>query len=139
MNKSILAMMASALMAGGCATQSGEEAKVIDNSGFKPESRHYSIDVLEAFGRVNAPVVSPDGTKVLYGVSYESVEENRSNLDLYVMNVDGSEPKRLTATPDSENGAVWIDGGKRIRAVRGGRKGGGYHPCVRFGQPPEAL
>ena len=114
MNKSILAMMASALMAGGCATQSGEEAKVIDNSGFKPESRHYSIDVLEAFGRVNAPVVSPDGTKVLYGVSYESVEENRSNLDLYVMNVDGSEPKRLTATPDSENGAVWIDGGKRI-------------------------
>ena len=114
MNKSILAMMASALMAGGCATQSGEEAKVIDNSGFKPESRHYSIDVLEAFGRVNAPVVSPDGTKVLYGVSYESVEENRSNLDLYVMNVDGSDPKRLTATPDSENGAVWIDGGKRI-------------------------
>ena len=114
MNKTILAMMTSALVAGGCTSPAGEEAKVIDNSGFRPESRQYSIDVLEAFGRVNEPVVSPDKTKVLYGVSYESVEENRSNLDLYVMNIDGSEKTRLTATPYSESGAVWIDGGKRI-------------------------
>ena len=47
----------------------------------------------------------PTAPKVLYGVSYESVEENKSNLDLYVMNTDGSEAQRLTATPGSEKTA----------------------------------
>ena len=32
----------------------------------------------------------------------------------YVMNVDGSDVKRLTRTPKSENNAVWINGGARI-------------------------
>ena len=58
--------------------------------------------------------MSPDETKILYGVSYESIEENASNRDLYVMNVDGSDAKRLTRTPKSENNAVWINGGAQI-------------------------
>lgn len=114
MNRTILAMMTSALVAGACSSPATEDRKVIDNSDFKPADRNYTVDVLEAFGRVSDPVISPDGTKVLYGVSYESVEENRSNLDLYVMNLDGSDNQRLTRTPDSESGAVWIDGGRKI-------------------------
>nr|WP_305264665.1 S9 family peptidase [uncultured Muribaculum sp.] len=74
----------------------------------------FSVEALEAIGRVTEPVVSPDETKILYGVSYESIEENASNRDLYVMNVDGSDVKRLTRTPKSENNAVWINGGAQI-------------------------
>ena len=112
--KSIV-MMTSALMLGACSSseQSGNDA-IIDKPDFTPVNGKYDIDALEALGRVSAPVVSPDNSKILYGVSYESVEQNKSNLDLYVMNIDGSENTRITRTADSENGAVWIDGGKRI-------------------------
>ncbi len=107
--------MTATLLTGACTSNAPkQEGDVIDNSAFRPTDRNYTIDVLEALGRVNAPVVSPDGTKVLYSIGYESVEQNKSNLDLYVMNTDGSDNKRITRTPDSENGAVWIDGGKRI-------------------------
>lgn len=105
--------MAIALIAASCTTANQEQSKMIDNSGWRPADKNYNIDVLEALGRVGAPCVSPEG-KVLYSVSYESVEQNRSNADLYVMNTDGSEKSRLTATPESESNAVWIDGGKRI-------------------------
>ncbi|MBJ2186806.1 S9 family peptidase [Paramuribaculum intestinale] len=117
MKQPIIAMMASALLASCGQNPSADSGNVIDKSDFKPVDRTYTSEVLEAFGRVSAPCVSPDGTKVLYGVSYESVEENKSNLDLYVMNTDGSEAQRLTATPGSENGAVWIDGGERIAFI----------------------
>lgn len=107
--------MTATLLTGACTDKAPQqEVDVIDNSAFRPTDRNYTIEVLEALGRVNAPVVSPDGTKVLYSIGYESVEQNKSNLDLYVMNIDGSDDKRITRTPDSENGAVWIDGGKRI-------------------------
>lgn len=105
--------MAIALIAASCTTANQEQSKMIDNSGWRPADKNYNIDVLEALGRVGAPSVSPEG-KVLYSVSYESVEQNRSNADLYVMNTDGSDKSRLTATPESESNAVWIDGGKRI-------------------------
>ena len=109
--------MSAAMLAGvaGCTSgQSSDEGNVIDKPEFKSADGIFSIDALEALGRVSAPVVSPDKTKVMYGVSYESVEENASNNDLYVMNIDGSDRQRITRTPKSESNAVWIEGGKRI-------------------------
>ena len=114
--------MASSLMivgASSCGQQSGEaQADIIDKpTEVKIEDRHYSVDVLEAFGRVTSPVVSPDGQKIIYSVSYESVEQNKSNNDLYQMNADGSDKKRLTRTPGSEGNAAWIDGGNKIAYI----------------------
>ncbi|MCM1518433.1 MAG: S9 family peptidase [Pseudoflavonifractor sp.] len=108
-------VMSSALLltAAACSEGDGNE-KIVDKPDIKIIDGIFSPEALEALGRVSDPVVSPDGTKVLFGISYESVEENKSNRDLYVMNIDGSEQKRLTRTPSSENNAVWIDGGKRI-------------------------
>lgn len=108
-------MITSTMLAAACTSSpSGDTGKIIDKPDFTPSDRQYSIEALEAFGRVSDPIVSPDKSKILYGISYESIEENKSNLDLYVMNVDGSDAKRLTTTPDSENGAVWIDNGNKI-------------------------
>ncbi|MDE6652028.1 MAG: S9 family peptidase [Paramuribaculum sp.] len=112
MKKTIIPM-AIAMLATSCSGTSEEKGEIIDKSGWVPSDRQYTTEVLEAFGRVGAPVVSPDG-KVLYSVSYESVEQNKSNADLYVMNLDGSEKSRLTSTPGSESEAVWIENGKKI-------------------------
>ncbi len=107
--------MTTALLAASCSsTGSGSGGDIIDKPDFTPENGQFTIDALEAFGKVSSPVVSPDKSKILYGISYESLEQNKSNLDLYVMNLDGSDNQRITRTPESENGAVWIDGGKKI-------------------------
>lgn len=75
----------------------------------------FTIDVIEALGRVSSPAVAPDGKTVLFGVSYENLEQNNSNNDLYTIEIDSEEaPRRITDTPKSESGAVWIDGGRRI-------------------------
>lgn len=112
------AMMTTALLAASCSSNGGgSDSAMIDKPDFTPKDSVYDIAALEAFGRVGSPVVSPDKSKILYGISYESVEQNKSNLDLYVMNIDGTENKRITATPGSESGAVWIDGGNKIAYV----------------------
>lgn len=102
------------LLASTSAIAADAEAPIIDRPDFNSPDGVFTIEALEALGRVSEPAVSPDKKQILYGVSYESVEQNKSNRDLYVMNIDGSGHKRLTHTADSENGAVWIEGGKRI-------------------------
>lgn len=94
-----------------------EETDIIDRPDFKSATGIFDIDALEALGRVSEPRVSPDGKRVLFGVSYESVPQNKSNRDLYVMNIDGTGVTRITKTAQSENSAVWIDNGTRIAFV----------------------
>lgn len=109
-----IAMSAAVLMLAGCTQNTGEDEKIIDKPDFHSETGLFDIDALEALGRVTEPVVSPDGSKILFGISYESVEENTSNRDLYVMDADGANQQRLTHSAKSENNAVWIDGGNKI-------------------------
>ncbi len=107
-------MLTTAILATACSTEgSGDSTAIIDKPDFTPTDGQYTIDALEAFGNVSAPQINADG-KVLFGIAYESVEQNQKNVDLYTMDIDGSNQTRLTRTPKSENGAVWIEGGKRI-------------------------
>lgn len=112
-----IAMMSSALLLATTACTSNVEEKVIDKPIFKSENGIFNIDALQALGRVSDPQISPDKTKILYGISYESVEENTSNRDLYVMDIDGNNNHRITMTPKSESNAVWINGGKEIAFI----------------------
>lgn len=112
--KTSLATMSAALLTlSSCGSKSTDE-NIIDRVDVAIVDSTFSVEALEALGRVSDPVVSPDGTKILYSIGYESVEQNKSNRDLYLMNIDGSDSKRLTRTPNSENGAAWLDGGKTI-------------------------
>ena len=52
------------------------------------EDGHMSPEELLAFGRLSDPQVSPDGRYILYGVSYTSVEDNRSVRNLYICNIE---------------------------------------------------
>ncbi|MDE5650505.1 MAG: peptidase S9, partial [Duncaniella sp.] len=113
-------IMATALIAGSLAScQSGgeKEAGLIDKPDFKSATGVFDIDALEALGRVSSVQVSPDTRKVLFGISYESVEKNKSNNDLYTMDVDGSNLQRITRTASSEGNFVWVNKGEQIAFI----------------------
>ncbi len=116
MNKTLLPAAAVAAMM-ALSTSCGQQEGMIEKPDFKTETGIFDIDALESLGRVSNPQVSPDGKKILYGVSDESVELNKSNNELYSMNIDGSDVKRLTKSAQSESEAVWIDNGRKIAFV----------------------
>ena len=110
----LMAITLATAMAACNGTDGTSNENTIEKPDFKSDNGLFDITALEALGRVSDPVVSPDQTTILFSISYESVEENKSNAELYVMPVEGGEPTRITRTPKSESGAQWIEDGKRI-------------------------
>ena len=118
MNKSILAIMAtSAIIASSCtpsADNTTDDAPIIGRSELVPANHRLTPEILQELGKISEVTPSPDGTKLLYGVSYVSVKENRSNRELFVMNIDGSDNHAITHTAKSESNAVWSADGNEI-------------------------
>ena len=85
------------------------------------EDGHMSPEALLAFGRLSDPQVSPDGRYILYGVSYTSVEDNRSVRNLYICNIDGSGNQLLTTSGKSISNARWSADGKHVAFLTGGQ------------------
>jgi len=107
-----LSLMAMALTAVSCSNSSdsphiGRQYPEIKDNRMSPE-------VLWAMGRVGGVQVSPDGKRVLYSVSYYSVEQDKSNSDLFMMNADGTGKYQLTDTEFRETAAKWFKGGEKI-------------------------
>ncbi|WP_300505977.1 S9 family peptidase [uncultured Duncaniella sp.] len=110
----IMATVLTAASLTACSSGGENDAEIIDKPDFKSTTGIFDIDALEALGRVSAVSVSPETRKVLFGISYEDLEKNRSNNDLYVMDPDGSNLERITRTPKSEGNFTWINQGKQI-------------------------
>lgn len=114
-------IMAITLSAGMLACSSGKEkaedadkAALIGKSEIKIADGIMTPEALYSFGRVTDVQVSPDETTVLYGVTYVSIEQNKTNRELFTMNVDGTDNKQITKTPKGENNAVWVKNGSKI-------------------------
>ncbi len=88
--------------------------EVISRSEIKVEHGIMNPEVLYSFGRIGSVALSPDNSQIFYQVSYVSIDQNKTNPELFVMNADGSDKKRLTYTNASEGNPQWIDGGKHI-------------------------
>ena len=101
----------------GCADNGDKDALLIGKPQVTVENGQFTPELLNALGRVSDPQVSPDGTRILYGVTYQSIEQNKGNRELWVTDVDGTAPVQLTFTPNSESNAVWIMGGTKIAFV----------------------
>ena len=98
-----------------------QEEGFVGKSEIIVENGHMTPEVLLAFGRLSDPQVSPDGKHILYGVSYTSVEDNRSVRNLYICNIDGSDNQLLTRSGKSLNNARWSKDGKHIAYLEGGQ------------------
>ncbi len=91
-----------------------DDEKLIGKHNLQLKSEIMTPEVLWSFGRLGGVEVSPDGKKILYGVSYYSVPANKGNRELFIMNADGSDKKQISKTPYGEYNAIWKPDGKKI-------------------------
>lgn len=85
------------------------------------EDGRMTPEMLLSLGRISDPQASPDGKHILYGVSYTSIGENRSQRHLFIADADGSNASRLTDESKSISNARWCDSGRRIAFIMGGQ------------------
>ena len=96
---------------------------------------HYTPEVMRLMGKVSDPQPSPDGSKILYGVTYTSIEDNRDCRQLFVMNADGSDPVQITKSGSSISNARWIEGGQKIAYLCKGQ----MYVCGADGKHPKKV
>lgn len=110
MKQSIFAIMATTALLSACGPVPKEETSVyIGKSQIQAEK--LTPELLQELGKISGLTPSPDGTKLLYGVTYTSVSENKSNRELFIMDVkEGANTStNISNSPKSEQNAVWID------------------------------
>lgn len=78
-------------------------------------------ETLLSFGKLGDPQISPDGKHILYGVAYTSIQDNKSNRNIYICDLDGSNKIQLTRAGKSVNAARWSADGKSIYFLQGGQ------------------
>ena len=88
--------------------------EIIGKANPTVENGIMSPEVLYSFGRVGEVKVSPDKSRFIYQVTYVSIQDNKTNSELFVMNSDGTEKKQLTITNNRETNPVWINDGDKI-------------------------
>ncbi len=91
---------------------SAADGNIIGRSDIQIEGGRMTPEALWAFGRIGETAVSPDGSKIAYTVTYYSVEQNKSNTEVFVMDADGSNNRQITHTKWREANIVWTNDGK---------------------------
>lgn len=60
------------------------------------------------------PAFSPDGTRIAFASSRDTDEKGGRNFEIYTMRLDGSDERRLTFHPGSDNSPTWSPNGQQI-------------------------
>ena len=87
------------------------------------EARHpFSVRDMVAMERLGSPQPSPDGARVVFTRRVYDPEANRAFTNLWIVSIDGGEPRRLTSARASDTSPRWSPDGRTIAFVsdRGG-------------------
>lgn len=81
-----------------------------------------SLKALAMMDRVSDPRLSPDGRRVLYSVRSTDWDANRGVSALWVVDVEGGEPRRLSISTGGASAGRWATNGQAIYflSARGG-------------------
>ena len=117
MKRTVIALLSIMMVMNGC--NKTDESGYIGQSDITVEN--LTPEALLALGRLSDPQLSPDGSRILYGVSYTSLEQNRSCRNLFLCNADGTGRVQLTRYAKSVSNARWAADGKSIYFLQGGQ------------------
>ena len=113
--KKYLLLIAIVMFVFSCKNKTGEEQPVvieqvipdIPDGLMKPET-------LWHFGRIGEFQVSPDGNSVVMTVAFFSIDQNKGNRELYVIDLKTKERTRITTTAAGEFNVLWRPDGEKI-------------------------
>src|SRR5262245_56059661 len=83
-------------------------------SALAADTRPFTVDTMWTVKRVGVPLLSPDGTQVVYSLGTYDAEENRVLADLWMIPLAGGLPRRLTAHKASDGTPDFSPDGTRL-------------------------
>ena len=96
---------------------------------------------LWAMKRLGSPALSPEGKTAVFTVQEWSVEKNRSTSSLWLVDLAGGEPRRLTTAQASDSSPTWSPDGTRLAFVskRGDDEAASLYVMRTDGGEPEKI
>ena len=110
-----------AIATSSCNQKEANNENIISKQEIEVVNGQFTPEIMHQLGKVGDPQLSPANDKVLYGVTYTSIEENKGNRELYIMNIDGSGNTKVTNSARSEANARWYNNGANVLFLRGGQ------------------
>ena len=74
----------------------------------------FTADHLVRLDRVGSPVLSPDGSKVVYSLRKTDMEANKGRYDLWWTNVSDGQTHRLTSHEENDTDPGWSPAGDHV-------------------------
>jgi len=78
------------------------------------EPHDFSIDDMLAMQRISDPQVSPDGKRIAFNLRTTDMAANRGRTDVWVVELDGSGLRQMTAHEASDGNARWMPDGRSL-------------------------
>ncbi len=78
------------------------------------QGRGFTAEDLVSLQRASDPQVSPDGRSVVFVLRETDREADRGRTDLWLVGIEGGEPRRLTAHEAGDSSPRWAPGGDSI-------------------------
>ncbi|MBQ2395192.1 MAG: PD40 domain-containing protein, partial [Alistipes sp.] len=112
--KKLLLFMAFLSCLAGC--EQRPQPLEIDNSLTAEEisAAKFTPEVMWKMGRIGAATLSPDGSYLLYTVTYYSMEENRGVTAIYLRDMTSGAVRQLTDHASNNHNPKWSATGKHI-------------------------
>ena len=79
-----------------------------------PQTHPFTVHDLLAMERISDSQVSPDGGRIVFVRRTTDLEANRGRTDLWLVDVDGANQRRLTSHPAGEHNPRWSPDGKTV-------------------------
>ncbi|MGE5354185.1 MAG: S9 family peptidase [Acidobacteriota bacterium] len=101
-----------------------------------PQQKHaLTVDDLWAMKRVSSPVISSDGKTIAFVLTSYSMDQNKGNADIWLVNSDGSNLRFLKNSDKNETEPHFLPDGKGIVYSVGGQ----LHECSLEGSGDKEL
>jgi len=82
------------------------------------EARHpFSVRDMVAMERIAGPQPSPDGRQVIFTRRVYDAAANKNSTSLWIVSIDGGEPRRLTAAKGNDTSPRWSPDGRTVAFV----------------------